>query len=141
MEVGTQYDFVLPSRQSLGVGSLIPQDFIPEPGTLSRVTYAPLVASSRRSCQTTVVLFNTESQRNQRFFSRGSLCLCGYTLGLLPRTPTLPSPKVTHRPRTTVTGCLPRSGQLSEEGVAAAPPPAFARGRGRPDTKKRSQPL
>ncbi|MBR6597445.1 MAG: hypothetical protein IKK68_05785, partial [Paludibacteraceae bacterium] len=29
MEVGTQYDFVLPSRQSLGVGSLIPRDFIP----------------------------------------------------------------------------------------------------------------
>ena len=40
-----------------------------------------------------------------------------------------PSPKVTHRPRTTVTDCLPQSGKLSEEGVAAAPPPDFARGR------------
>ena len=29
MEVGTQYDFVLPSRQSLGVGTIIPRDFIP----------------------------------------------------------------------------------------------------------------
>ena len=87
-------------------------DFIPEPGTLSRVTYAPLVASSRRSCQTTVVLFNTETQRLQRFSSRGSPCLCGYTLGLLPRTPTLLSPKVTHRPWTTVTDCRLRSGQL-----------------------------
>jgi len=61
------------------------------PGTSSRVTYASLVASSRRSCQTTVVLFNTETQRLQRFSSRGSLCLCGYTLGLLPRTPTIRS--------------------------------------------------
>ena len=42
MEVGSQYDFVLPSRQSLGVGSLIPLDFIPEPWTSSRVSYAPL---------------------------------------------------------------------------------------------------
>ena len=63
--------FVLPSRQSLGVGTLIPRDFILDPGTSSRVTYAPLVASSRRSCQTTVVLFNTETQRNRRVFSQG----------------------------------------------------------------------
>ena len=77
------------------------------PGTSSRVTYAPLVASSRRSCQTAAVHSNTESQRNRRFFSQGSLCLCGYTLGLLPRTPTLLSPEVTHRPWTAATGCRP----------------------------------
>ena len=99
--------------------------WLPYPGTSSRVTYAPLVASSRRSCQTTVVLFNTETQRLQRFFSRGSLCLCGYTLGLLPRTPTLLSPKVTHRPRTTVTDCRLRSGQLSVEGGCPSPAAGF----------------
>ena len=55
------------------------------PGTSSRVTYAPLVASSRRSCQTTVVLFNTETQRLQRFSSRGSPCL----LWLYPWTSSL----------------------------------------------------
>ena len=42
MAVGKQHDSVLPSRQRLGI-----VDFIP--GTLSRVTAAPLVASSRRT--------------------------------------------------------------------------------------------
>ena len=36
------------------------------------------IASSRRFCQTTVVLFNTETQRNRRFSSQGPPCLCGY---------------------------------------------------------------
>ena len=43
------------------------------------------MASSRRSCQTTVVLFNTETQRLQRFSSRGSTCL----LWLYPWTSSL----------------------------------------------------
>ena len=77
------------------------------PWTSSQDTHAPLVESSRRSCQTAAVHYNTESQRNRRFFSRGSPCLCGYTLGLLLRTPTLPSPEVTHRPWTAATGCRP----------------------------------
>ena len=38
---------------------------------------APLVASSRRSCQIATVLFNTETQRNRRFSSQGSPCPCG----------------------------------------------------------------
>ena len=80
----------MPSRQSVGVVAPIPRDFIPEPGTSSRVTYAPLVESSRRSCQTTVVLFNTETQRLPRFSSRGSPCL----LWLYPRA----SSQDTHDP-------------------------------------------
>ena len=75
----------MPSRQSLDVGSLIPRVYILGPWTSSRVTYAPLVESSRRSCQTTVVLFNTETQRLQRFSSRGSPCL----LWLYPWTSSL----------------------------------------------------
>ena len=55
----------------MGVVAPIPRDFVPEPGTSSRVTYASLVASSRRYCQTTMVLFNTETQRNRRVFSQG----------------------------------------------------------------------
>ena len=69
----------------MDVGSLIPRNCILGPWTSSRVTYAPLVASSRRSCQTTVVLFNTETQRLQRFSSRGSPCL----LWLYPWTSSL----------------------------------------------------
>ena len=59
------------------------------PETSSRVTYAPLVASSRRSCQIAAVHFNTETLRNRRFSSQGSPCLCGYNLGLRPGLPTL----------------------------------------------------
>ena len=116
---------------------VISLDFFPDPRDFLTVLHAPLVASSRRSCQTTVVIFNTETQRLQRFSSRGST----YLLWLYPwtSTPTLLSPKVTHRPRTTVTDCRLRSRQLSEEGVVAAPPPDFARGRGASRHKKRSQ--
>ena len=87
-------------------------------GTSSRVTYAPLVASSRRSCQTTVVLFNTETQRLQRFSSRGSPCL----LWLYPGT----SSQDTHA---SVAGgdtpSLDGRNRLSPGGQL----PAFARGR------------
>ena len=55
------------------------------PWTSSRVYTLRYMASSRRSCQTTVVLFNTETQRLQRFSSRGSPCL----LWLYPRTSSL----------------------------------------------------
>ena len=55
------------------------------PGTSSRVYTLRYMESSRRSCQTTVVLFNTETQRLQRFSSRGSPCL----LWLYPWTSSL----------------------------------------------------
>ena len=57
--------------------------------------------------------FSTQRRRGFRDSLLGVLrASCGYTPGLLSRTPTLPSPEVTHRPRTTVTDCSLRSGQL-----------------------------
>ena len=70
--------------------------------------------------------FSTQRRRGFRDSLLGVLrASCGYTPGLLPRTPTLLSPKVTHRPRTTVTDCSLRSGQLSVEGGCPSPAAGF----------------
>ena len=62
MAVGKQHDSVLPSRQSLDVGSLIPRDFILGPGTSSRVTPASLCGVFRTHCLTRAVGKQTSPQ-------------------------------------------------------------------------------
>ena len=75
--------FVLPSRQSLGVGTLIPRDFIPGYLRSARGVFQTLLSNSGGSLQ------HRDAEESESLLS-GALCAsCGYTPGLLPRTPTL----------------------------------------------------
>ena len=97
------------------------------PGTSFRVTYAPLVASSRRCLVKQQWSFSTQRRRGFRDSLLGVLrASCGYTPGLLPRTPTLRSWSL---PDALVaegdTPSLDGRNRLSPGGQL----PAFARGR------------
>ena len=101
----------MPSRQSLGVGSLIPRDFIPGYLRSARGVFQTLLSNNSGP-------FNTETQRLQRFSSRGSPCL----LWLYPGT----SSQDTHASVAEGdTPSLDGRNRLSPGGQL----PAFARGR------------